>query len=95
MRKDKFIYGFLPGLLLPVIGSYIYYLLFFNLMGLQKFIDHIISNNLFIGVLSIGVILNLGLFFIYYQLEKDRSAQGVIGATFIYAFIVLYFKVIR
>ncbi|MEP7263074.1 MAG: hypothetical protein ABI772_01175 [Bacteroidota bacterium] len=95
MLKDKFIYGFLPGLLLPVIGSFIYYLIFFNLMGLKQFINHIIFNNLFIGVLSIGVILNLGLFFIYYQLEKDRSAQGVIGATFIYAFVVMYFKVIK
>ena len=95
MLKDHFLSGFIPSLLLPLIGSYIYYLVFFEYMGVQQFYSHITSNNLFISVLSIGVILNLGLFFLFYQFEKDRSAQGVIGATFLYAFIVLYFKILR
>jgi hypothetical protein len=92
--KDKFITGFIPGLIMPLAGSYIYHLLFFNYMDTGRFYKHIISNNLFISVLSIGVILNLALFFLFYQLEKDQSARGVIGSTFIYAFIVLYFKVL-
>jgi hypothetical protein len=92
--KDKFIYGFVPGLITPLIGSYIYYLLFFNLMGIRAFAHHITSNNLLIPVISIGVIFNLGLFFLYYQFEKDMAAKGVIGATFLYAFVVLYFKIL-
>jgi hypothetical protein len=95
MFKDRFLTGFLPALLLPLIGSYIYYLVFFDYMGLKQFYNHIVSNRLFISVLSIGTILNLGLFFLFYRFEKDQCARGVIGATFIYAFIVLYFKMFR
>lgn len=95
MLKDKFQFGFIPALFFPLVGSFIYYLLFFHYMTVKGFYNHITSNNLFVSVLSIGVILNLGLFFLYYYLEKDNCAKGVIGATFIYAFIVLYFKVIR
>jgi hypothetical protein len=86
--------GFVPGLLLPLLGFYIYYLLFFAYMTLDGFIDHVVKANLAVSVLSLGVILNLGLFFLYYMKEVDKAARGVIGATFIYAFIVLYFKVL-
>jgi len=92
--KDQFMIGFVPGILLPLLGFYIYYLLFFGYMSLEGFIDHVVKANLAVSVLSLGVILNLGLFFLYYLKEVDKAARGVIGATFIYAFIVLYFKVL-
>jgi hypothetical protein len=47
-----------------------------------------------VSVLSLGVILNLVLFFYFYKVETDKSAQGVIGASFVYAFIVVYVKMI-
>lgn len=64
-------------------------------MGFNSFYEHVESSDKIISVLSLGVIFNLGLFFIFYQREKDKSLKGVVGATFIYAFIVLYFKLIR
>ena len=86
--------GFVPAILLPLVGFYIYYLLFFGYMTFDGFIDHVVRSNLAVSVLSLGVILNLGLFFIFYMKETDKAAKGVIGATFIYAFIVLYFKIL-
>lgn len=93
--KDHFLSGFIPGLLLPLLGFYLYYLGFFGYMELGAFVKHVIAVNLAVSVLSIGVILNLGLFFLYYYLEMDSAAKGVIGATFLYAFFVVYFKVLR
>ncbi len=92
--KDQFMTGFVPALLLPLLGFYIYYLLFFGYMTFDGFIDHVVRSNLAISVLSLGVILNLALFFLFYMKEIDKAARGVIGATFLYAFIVLYFKLI-
>ena len=91
---DRFITGFIAALILPLIGIYIYYLLFFSYMGLSSFINFIINHNFLISVISLGAILNLVLFFLFYQFEKDYSAKGVIGATLIYAFVVLFFKII-
>ena len=90
--NDRFLTGFIPGLIMPLMGVYIYFLLFFSYMGLAGFIKHIFKNNLIVSVISLGTILNLAVFFLFYQFEKDHSAKGVIGATFIYAFIVLFFK---
>lgn len=95
LKKDHFLSGFIPGLLLPLVGYYLYYLGFFNYMAFGEFNKHLLKSGLFISVLSLGVILNLGIFFLYYQWKCDRSARGVIAATFIYAFMVMYFKVLR
>ena len=95
MKKDAFLTGFIPGLLLPVIGFYLYFLLFFQYMGLHKFIEHLQRINMLVSVLSLGVFLNLILTFYFYRIEADRSIKGVIAASFIYAFVVVYFKVLR
>lgn len=92
--QDKFITGFVPGLLMPLFGFYIYYLLFFGYMEFDHFIDHVIRANIAVSVLSLGAILNLAVFFLFYTKEKDNAAKGVIGATFLYAFFVIYFKVL-
>ena len=92
--KDRFMTGFVPGILMPLLGFYVYYLLFFGYMTFDHFIDHVIKANIAVSVLSLGAILNLGLFFLFYKKETDKAAQGVIGATFIYAFIVFYFKIL-
>ena len=36
---------------------------------------------------------NLGLFIFFFSKQWDQSARGVLGATFVYAFVVVYFKV--
>ena len=64
-------------------------------MGFNSFYHHVSGSGKLLSVLSVGVIVNLALFFIFYQTEKDKSLRGVVGATFIYAFVVLYFKMIR
>lgn len=92
INKDSFLVGFIPGLIAPFLGSIIFYFLFFNYMQLDNFIKHIISSGTWISVLSLGAILNLGLFIFFYRRQSDRSARGVLGATFIYAFVVVYFK---
>lgn len=92
--RDKFLTGFIPGLILPIIGFYLYFLLFFGYMNFMGFFKHVYGSGHAISVLSLGVILNLALFFSFYQLEMDRAAKGVIGSTFIYAFLVLYVKVL-
>ena len=95
MKTDHFLVGFISGLIGPLIGFYIYYLLFFRYMGFNSFYHHVTETGKLISVLSVGVILNLVLFFIFYQMEKDKALRGVVGATFVYAFVVLYFKMLR
>lgn len=92
--KDHFLSGFIPGLLAPPIGFCLYFFIFFGYMTLQGFIEHVINAGLALSVLSLGAILNLGLFFLFYQFNKDRAAKGVIAAIFVYAFFVMYYRVL-
>ena len=94
MKRDSLITGLLAGLILPLVGFYLYYFIFFRYMTFVEFTNHLIKTGLFVSVLSLGVILNLVSFFIFYRIEADQAAKGIILATFIYAFFVLYFKVI-
>lgn len=92
ISNNSFLPGFISGLIAPFLGALIFYFAFFNYMYLENFIKHIMNTTQWISVLSLGVILNLGLFFIFIRKEADLSAKGVLAATFIYAFIVVYFK---
>ena len=92
IKKDSFFIGFISALIVPFIGVYIFYLIFFHYMEFNYFIKHIISSEKWVSVLSLGVILNLALFYFFYKREWDQSLKGVLAATFIYAFVVVYFK---
>ncbi len=93
MRKNNFLTGFIIGLIAPVFGSIIFYLIFFGYIRLDNFINHVMQSSLWVSVLSIGVILNLGIFMLFIKNDFDKAARGVLGATFVYAFIVLIFKI--
>jgi hypothetical protein len=92
INKDSILLGFIPGLIAPFLGSLIFYFIFFNYMEINSFINHIIRSNTWVSVLSLGAIINLALFIFFFRRQWDRSARGVVGATFIYAFVVVYFK---
>jgi len=49
------------------------------------------SNNL-PGLISIGLVGNLGAFFLFYRFKLDVSARGVIMATFLYGLVIVILK---
>ena len=95
IKKDSRLTGFISGLLAPFVGLYIYYLISFHYMSLRSFINRITEIGLLPGVISLALIANLVLFFFFIRAKADRSAYGVIGATFIYGMIIVYLKVVR
>lgn len=92
LRINHFLYGFLIGLILPFIGSVIFYLIFFSYMDAGYFLNHIFRSGNWVSVLSLGVILNLGAFFLFLKNNAEMSSRGVLGATFIFAFIAVFYK---
>jgi len=95
ITRDSRLTGFITGLLAPFIGLYIYYLISFHYMSLRSFINRITELQLLAGVMSLSLIANLVLFFFFLRTKADRSAYGVIGATFLYGLIIVYLKVVR
>lgn len=91
-RINHFLFGFLAGLVLPFFGTVIFYLVFFNYMDAVYFFNHVMRSGNWVSVLSLGVILNLGAFFLFLRNDAEMSSRGVLGATFIFAFIAVFYK---
>jgi len=95
MRKrfDHIAFGLFPGLLLPLIGFWIYFKFTFGQgMGLGAFLDYQADNA--VKMLAVGCVLNLGAFFLFLQTDRYRSARGVVMATLAYAMFIVYMKFI-
>ena len=93
MKKDSVLLGLALGIVAPVIGFFIYFLTQFSSQyTLSGFLNIITHMRLLSPVISLSVITDLLVFFIFIWLRWDRSAKGVLAATFIYAGVITYLK---
>ncbi|TND08067.1 MAG: hypothetical protein FD123_2621 [Bacteroidetes bacterium] len=93
-RFDHIALGFVLGLIMPFIGMYGYYFFTYRTqIDFLYFIDFAsTTTRAIVPLLSLGCILNLGLFFLFMWRDRYKSARGVIIATFLYAGWVAYMK---
>lgn len=83
--------GFLIGLISNSIGVVIYMLLFTHenlLLGLKTAYE----NNFIGSIITIGALPNLLVFMKFLNLNKIYQARGVVFATFLSAFLMIYLK---
>ena len=95
INKNHFLTGFVSGLLAPLIGFYIYYLISFRYMSFQSYVSRLTEFGLEGGVISLSLIANLIVFFYFIKIKADGSARGVIGATFLYGLLIIILKYLR
>ena len=91
-KRKEILIGFVVGIIANTIGTLLYILLFSN-MGIQETIEAAIAQDHMGSLLALGAILNLVAFFGFLKLRRDHRARGVLIATLLTAFIILYFKV--
>jgi hypothetical protein len=95
MRLDSFPAGLVMGLLVPVLGFFIYGVIHTTLirphLDLQYFI-----HDLFLGtrqfqapILSLSLIANLGIFLLLNRLDMPEAMRGVLTATFLYGVVIV------
>lgn len=89
---DKMWLGTMLGIIAPMLTMLGYYLYNFNHIPVQQFVEHLFKLNIQSKLLSLCVVSNLLVFFIFIWSEKYISARGVLLATFIYAGFVVYLK---
>src|SRR5262245_31927765 len=88
--------GFVSGLMAPVFSLYIFYLFKYSHLAFSEFYSKIlVANDIVTPAVSLCVITNLLVFFIFIWTNRNYAARGVLFATFIYAGFVVYQKYIR
>lgn len=88
-RLDNVGIGFLVGFLLPVIVFIVVWQFGKNEMSISDFTKSLMQLNVLIKLGSLCVFLNSTVFMGFIQLKYEKTARGVLGATIIYAFVVL------
>ena len=89
-KGDHLLIGLIPALVLPVLIMS----LILGYFSKHITLEYIITNPLFstlVNDLKGALLINLGLFFLFYWLKKDKSARGVLLATLFYAAIYMYY----
>ena len=91
-RKLTIALGVFLGLIGPLITMYTFYFFNFNTLEFEVFIDRLLYSTLFAPVLSLCVLINLLLFFVFIWLNKDEGSRGVLLTTILYALLILGMK---
>jgi len=84
--------GFACGVLGPMVTFFFYYLISFRYMTFPRYINYLVTGNIYTPVISLCVITNLLVFFIFLWTNKNFGARGVLFSTFLYAFFIFYLK---
>nr|WP_321231979.1 hypothetical protein [uncultured Psychroserpens sp.] len=89
MKNKELIIGTLIGLLASAIGLLLTLLIFGKGNSMSDSLNIAINNNVLTRLVSLGAILNLGVFFLFLKQHKDLRAKGVLIATIIVAIVTI------
>jgi len=89
---NNFTLGLIFGILAPIVTMLIVYFSRFTQYIFTELIDYLINTQVFTKIVSLCVIPNLILFFVFIWLNYLYSARGVLMATIIFAIFVFVTK---
>ena len=91
---NNFWMGSVLGFVLPLISLLVYWLWSFKYMKFYpQFFKFLMDGGVLSAVLSLCLIPNLGLFFLFINREKYKSCRGIILTMLLYGFIIMYLKI--
>jgi len=93
-KFDKVWIGTVLGLLSPIIVFFSFFLIRYSHMTAGRFFDYVMREGTLSPRISLCVIVNLLIFYIFIWTHRYYSARGIILATFVYASFVIYMKFI-
>ena len=92
MDLNKIWIGVIAGLIAPSITLWLYYIINYSALSVGRFINYLKLGDTYTPLISLCVLANLAVFYPFIWKEKWNGAKGVIGATFIWAAIVVLLK---
>lgn len=93
MKRNSSLLGLVIGILMPMLGLLIMYLLKFNSESFQSFF-RILTRDFDVAamVLSLSILANIIPFIFYTNRRLDLTARGILIATMLYAVLIVLLK---
>ena len=98
LKKDNLKFGLILGLLGPLVGLVIVYLVKpeFRGVGFYDFLDLFIhSNKLITSIGALCLLANAIIFTFYVNTQRDSTAKGIFLTTVIYGIGILILKILN
>jgi zinc transporter ZupT len=93
MNKNVPVYGLLLGLLFPILGLIVTYLIKFSGAGFGDFIQVLVNDHKAAALmLAFSLFANLIPFIYFTNKRLDQTAKGVLIATMLYALLIILLK---
>lgn len=93
LNIDKQWIGFVLGMIVPIITFFGIFYFGFPYKSLISFYEMILARGFFSQILSLAVIPDAVVFFLFIWRNKLDAAKGVLGATIVMALIVFGLKI--
>lgn len=93
-RYDRIITGVIAGIIVPVIGFAIFYLVTGRGLSLEQYLNRVEESGNITRIMSVSVFLNIIIFLIFNKMDMLKALKGVLGITFIWAFLVFGIKLL-
>jgi len=91
---DNTYVGLITGLIFPIIVFCIYYLVKFSDVEFGKYLNSLHQYRLLFKIMSLCVLADLPVFYLFIQFKLYRSSRGMVMACFLYAFAVMIYRFI-
>lgn len=81
------------GMFLPLFFLMCYWLWSYRFMSFVQFGRYLVMMKVFAPTLSLSVIPNLGVFFLFLNQERYKTSRGVIFSTILIGGLIMYLKI--
>jgi hypothetical protein len=93
MKRNVPIWGFLLGLIFPILGLTILYFIKYSNTPVNKFVSALFEDHKAAAVfLSLSLLANLIPFIYYTNKRLDYTAKGILIATMLYALLIILLR---
>jgi hypothetical protein len=93
-KLNNYWLGFSIGIFAPFFFLFCYWLNSYSFMQfIPMFFLYLLKGKVLAPVISLCVIPNLGIFYLFLNSEKFKSSRGTIFATIIVGFLIMYLKI--
>ncbi|HKM93113.1 MAG TPA: hypothetical protein VJY41_05625 [Prolixibacteraceae bacterium] len=90
---DNIYIGFVLGAIVPLITFVLYYFAKFSDLLFLDYIASIHHYRLLFKILSLCVLSDLPLFYLFIHFKLMKGARGVVSACFLFAFMVMGYRI--
>jgi hypothetical protein len=92
-KRDNLKFGIILGLLGPIVGMAVVYLVSYRTFTVGDFLNYFVANNKQItSIGALSLLANAVLFTLYINTHRDNTAKGIFLTTVIYGIGILVLK---